>query len=52
MIEDIYKIHIKEINFESSVFNYYFDNLIKAKKTKNILIDKKNCKDIVIYFTR
>lgn len=52
MIEDIYKIHIKEINFESSVFNYYFDNLIKAKKTKSILIDKKNCKDMVIYFTR
>ena len=30
------------------------DNLIKAKKweTKKILIDEKNYKDLVIYFTR
>ena len=35
-------------------FNYYFDNLIKVKKieTKNILIDGKNYKDVVIHFTK
>ena len=35
------------------VYNYYFDNLVKAKKleTKNILIDEKNYSDLVIYFT-
>ena len=32
----------------------YFGDLIKAKKSeiKNILIDEKNYKDLVIYFTR
>ena len=36
------------------VYNNYFDNLVKAKKleTKNILIDKKNYEDLMIYFTR
>ena len=42
-------MHIREINIKNSVYNHYFDNLIKAKKskTKNILIDEKN-----YYFTR
>ena len=42
-----HKMHIK-------VYNYYLDNLINVKKleTKNILIDKKNYKHLVIYFTR
>ena len=45
---------IKEISVKNQVFNYYFDNLIKAKKlkTKAILIDEKNYKDLKIYFTR
>ena len=36
------------------IYNYYFDNLVKAKKieTNNILIDEKNYKNLVIYFTR
>ena len=35
------------------VYNYNFDNFVKAKKleTKNILINKKNYKDLTIYFT-
>ena len=35
------------------VYNYYFDNLVKTKKleTKNILIDEKNYRHLVIYFT-
>ena len=43
----IHKMHIK-------VYNYYLDNLINVKKleTKNILIDKKNNKHLVIYFSR
>ena len=47
-------MHIKEISIKNRVYNYYFDNLIKAKKleTKNILIDEKIFKDLVIYFTR
>ena len=48
-----YKMHLKEINIKNHVYNY-FDSLIKAKKkieTKNILIDEKNYKHLVIYFT-
>ena len=47
-------MHIKEINIENRVYNYYFHNLIKAKKleTKNIFIDDRNYKNLVIYFTR
>ena len=39
-------MHFKEINIKNRVYNYYFDNLFKAKKleTKNILNDKKSCK--------
>ena len=50
----IKKIQIKEINIRNRVYNYYLYSLIKAKKleTKNILIDKKNYKYMVIYFTR
>ena len=36
-------------NCESTIF---FNNLVEAKKeTKNILIEEKKCKDLVIYFT-
>ena len=54
MVMDIYKMHFIEIIIESKAYNYYFDNLIKAKKlkTKNILINKKNYKDLDIYFAR
>ena len=57
MLDDrgyMYKMDIKDINIENRVYSYYFDNLIKAKKseTKKILIDEKNYKDLVIYFTR
>ena len=50
----IYKMQIKEINIKRGVHKYYFDNLIKAKnlESKNILIDEKTCKNLVIYFTR
>ena len=45
-------MHIQEINIKNRVYNYYFDNLVKAKKleTKNILIDTKNFKDLTICF--
>ena len=51
-IVDLYKMLIKELNIR--VCDSYFDNLIKAKKleTKYILIDEKNYKDVVVYFTR
>ena len=48
-------MHIKEINIRNlRLYNYYFDKLIKAKKleTKNMLINEKNYKDLVNYFTR
>ena len=47
-------MHVKEINTKNRVYNYYFDNLVKAKEweNKNILIDGKNYKNLVIYFTR
>ena len=47
-------MHVKEIAIKNRVYNYYFDNLIKVIKlgTKNILINEKNYKDLVIYLTR
>ena len=49
-IVGINKMHFKEININSRVDSYHFDNLINAEKleTKHILIDEKNCKDFVI----
>ena len=46
-------MHIQEINITNGICDYHFDNLVKAKKlkTKNILIDKKNNKDLTIYFS-
>ena len=43
-----------EINIKNKVYNYYFDNLVKAKKidTNNILIGQKHYKNLMIYFTR
>ena len=53
MINDLYKMHFKEINTKNKVYNYC-NNLIKVKKlgTKNILINEKNYKDLTIYFIR
>ena len=47
-------MNVKEINTKNKVYNYYFDKSIKAKKIeiKNILIDEKFYKDLVIYYTR
>ena len=47
-------MHIQEINIRNWVYNYYFDNLVKGKKleTKDILMNEKNYKDLMIYFTR
>ena len=41
------KIKINVVNNKNRVYNYYFNNLIKAKRlqTKNFLIYKKNHKD-------
>ena len=54
MIGGIYNIAYQEVNIKNRVHNYYFDNLIKAKKieTKNILIDEKNYNYFLIYFTK
>ena len=54
MIVGMHKMHIREIDLENRVQNYFFDNLMKAKKieTKNISIDEKNYKDLLINFTR
>ena len=54
MIVSIYKIRMGEINIKNKVYNYYFDNSVKAKKTdtNNILIGQKHCKNLMIYFTR
>ena len=50
MIVGISKMYINEINIKNRTYNYYFKNLIKAKKldSKNILIDKENYKDLVL----
>ena len=42
-------MHIKDININTRVYNYYFDHLIKAKKgNRNILIDDKTHEDMVM----
>ena len=53
MIVVIYKMHTKKINIKNQA-HYHYENLFKPKKieTKNIFIDKKSYKDLVIYFTR
>ena len=50
MIIDLYKLHLKKVNIKNRVYYYYFDNLTKAKEieTKNILVDKKIYKDLVM----
>ena len=47
-------MHVQKINIKNRGYNYYFGNLVKHKKIriKNILIDKKIYKDLMIYFTR
>ena len=47
-------MYVKEINIKNQVYNYCFDNLVKVKilETKNIPINGKSYKDLVIYFTR
>ena len=53
LVLGLYKMHINEINIKNRVCKCYFDNSIKAKnKNKNILINEKNYKDLVIYFTK
>ena len=36
MILNIYKINFEEINIKIRIYNYYFDNLIKAKNLETI----------------
>ena len=50
----IYKNTYKKNQYWKSILLLYFENLIKAKKlgTKNIFINEKNCKDLMIYFMR
>ena len=36
MILNIYEINFEEINIKIRIYNYYFDNLIKAKKLETI----------------
>ena len=41
-------MHIQEINIKNRVYNYYFDNLFKAKKkidTKDVLINEKKLEE-------
>ena len=47
-------MYMIEINIKNRLYNYYFDHLIKTKnlETKNNLINEKNYKDLVIYFSR
>ena len=50
----IVNMYMIEINIKNRLYNYYFDHLIKTKnlETKNNLINEKNYKDLVIYFSR
>ena len=52
-IMGIYKMHTKKMNIENQV-HYHYEKLTKPKKieTRNIFIDKKSYRDLVIYFTR
>ena len=48
MIVGIYKMHTKKINIKNQV-HYHYKNLIESK---NVLINKKSYRNLVIYFTR
>ena len=50
----VLEVHINENSIENKFYNYYFDNLVQAKKleTKNILINEKNSTALTIDFTR
>ena len=52
MIKCRYKRYTKEISIKNRVCNYYFDNLVRARKLEitNILIDEKIYKYSIIYF--
>lgn len=43
MILDLYKVHFKDVNIKTKVYNYYVDYLTNAKKleTKKILVNEK-----------
>ena len=50
-------MHANKINIKNQVYICCFDSLVKAKKkkkigTKNILINEKHYKGLVIYFSR
>ena len=53
MIVSKYKIYAKEINIKNRAYNYYFDNLVKAKKleTKYYQIYEKNYENFVSFFS-
>ena len=53
MIVGIYKMHTKKIYIKNQV-HYHYKNLIESKKleTRNVLINKKSYRNLVIYFTR
>ena len=53
MIVGIYKMHTKKINIKNQVHCHY-KNLIESKKleTRNVLINKKSYRNLVIYFNR
>ena len=52
-IVGIYNMYTKKINIKNQV-HYHYENLTKPKnlETRNVSIDKKSYKDLVIYFTR
>ena len=53
MIVAVYKMYTTEIIIKSQIFDIY-ENLVRPEKleTKNILIDEKSYKGLVIYFNR
>ena len=53
MIVGIYKMHTKKIYIKNQV-HYHYKNLIESKKleNRNVLINKKSYRNLVIYFTR
>lgn len=53
LLNDLYKTRHKEISTKDKVHNFFrLFSQSKIFKTKNILIDDKNYKDLVIHLTR
>ena len=53
MIVSVCKMNVRDSNIKNRVYNYYFDNLVKARKSETKYFNgREKHKDSVVYYTR